>query len=182
MPQAKILIVEDEKDVLELIRYNLDRAGYETDTALTGRQALDKAIDFGPDLVLLDLMLPEIDGLEVCDNLKSNAETADIPVIMLTAKSTEQDILTGFAMDAADYITKPFSPRDLLARIRNCPASKSRRRRIELFDDISSSIRLLLKLLPSREAMTRQNDGIKITHLCVLGVKTRFLGVLMTPK
>jgi DNA-binding response OmpR family regulator len=117
MPQAKILIVEDEKDVQELIRYNLDRAGYETDTAVTGKLALEKTLEFKPDLILLDLMLPEMDGLQVCDNLKSNAETAGIPVIMLTAKSTAEDVIRGFEMDADDYITKPFSPRNLLARI-----------------------------------------------------------------
>lgn len=119
MSQVKILIVEDEKDVLELIRYNLDKNGYETDTALTGWTALEKAIDYKPDLILLDLMLPEIDGLEVCDNLKNNMETTAIPVVMLTAKGTEADIIKGLQMGASDYITKPFSPRDLLARIKH---------------------------------------------------------------
>jgi DNA-binding response OmpR family regulator len=117
MAQAKILIVEDEKDVVELIRYNLDKAGYLTDAALTGRQALEQALDNRPDLILLDIMLPEMDGLQVCDNLKENPATAAIPVVMLTAKSTPEDIIKGFQMRADDYITKPFSPRDLLARI-----------------------------------------------------------------
>lgn len=117
MSQAKILIVEDEKDVLELIRYNLEKAGYRTDTAVTGKLALEKTLEFKPDLILLDLMLPEMDGLQVCDNLKSSSQTAGIPVIMLTAKSTAEDMIRGFEMDADDYITKPFSPRDLLARI-----------------------------------------------------------------
>lgn len=117
MTHAKILIVEDEKDVLELIRYNLDKAGCLTDTALTGRQALEQALDIRPDLILLDIMLPEMDGLQVCDNLKENPATAAIPVVMLTAKSTPEDIIKGFQMRADDYITKPFSPRDLLARI-----------------------------------------------------------------
>lgn len=117
MSQTKILIVEDDKDVLELIRYNLNKAGYMTETAMNGRDALDMAIDTKPDLILLDLMLPLIDGLEVCYNLKENIETADIPVVMLTAKSTKEDIIKGLQMRADDYITKPFSPRDLLARI-----------------------------------------------------------------
>lgn len=117
MSQAKILIVEDEKDVLELIRYNLEKAGYRTDTAVTGKLALEKTLEFKPDLILLDLMLPEMDGLQVCDNLKSSSQTAGIPVIMLTAKSTAEDVIRGFEMDADDYITKPFSPRNLLARI-----------------------------------------------------------------
>jgi two-component system phosphate regulon response regulator PhoB len=119
MSQVKILIVEDEKDVLELIRYNLNNNGYGTETALTGWKALEKAIDYKPDLILLDLMLPEIDGLEVCDNLKNNTITAAIPVVMLTAKGTEADIVKGLQMGASDYITKPFSPRDLLARIKH---------------------------------------------------------------
>jgi len=117
MSQTKILIVEDEKDVLELIRYNLDKAGYVTETALTGQLALDKAIDSKPDLILLDIMLPEIDGLDVCYNLKTNINTKSIPVIMLTAKSSELDVMKGFEMGADDYITKPFSPRDLLVCI-----------------------------------------------------------------
>lgn len=125
MSRAKILIVEDEKDVLELIRYNLDKGGYGTDTALTGRQALDKAIDYAPDLILLDLMLPEIDGLEVCDNLKHNAATEAIPVVMLTAKGTEADMVKGFQVGASDYITKPFSPRDLLTRIKETLGRKT---------------------------------------------------------
>ena len=118
MPQTKILIVEDEKDVRELIRYTLNKNGYATDTAANGLEALDMAIDIKPDLILLDIMLPEIDGLEVCQNLKTNIRTAAIPVIMLTAKSTEEDIQKGLEMNADDYITKPFSPRDLLDRIR----------------------------------------------------------------
>lgn len=118
MASDKILIVEDEKDVMELIRYNLNRDGYGTDTALTGQQALDKAIDNKPDLILLDLMLPEIDGLEVCYNLKENVMTEAIPVVMLTAKGTEADIAKGLEMGADDYITKPFSPRILIERIK----------------------------------------------------------------
>ena len=118
MSQAKILIVEDENDVAELIRYKLEKAGYETDTAMTGPLALEKVLDNRPDLILLDIMIPEMDGLQVCDNLKNNPVTADIPVVMLTAKSSQEDIDAGFAMDADDYITKPFSPRDLLTRIR----------------------------------------------------------------
>lgn len=126
MVNKKILIVEDEKDVLELIRYSLDKAGYATDTALTGQEALYSAIDNKPDLILLDVMLPEVDGLEVCYNLKSNPATQNIPVIMLTAKSTEADIVKGIEMGADDYITKPFSPRVLLARIGDVLSRKNK--------------------------------------------------------
>lgn len=118
MSQEKILIVEDEDDVLELVRYNLQKDGYLTDCASTGQAALKKVKSGVPDLVLLDLMLPELDGLEVCRLLKADAQTAGIPVIMLTAKGTEADIVAGLEMGADDYITKPFSPRVLLARVR----------------------------------------------------------------
>ncbi len=118
MSHEKILIVEDEEDVLELVRYNLEKDGYLTDCATTGRAGLGKSKTGVPDLVLLDLMLPEIDGLEVCRLIKADPETAAIPVIMLTAKGTEADIVTGLEMGADDYITKPFSPRVLLARVK----------------------------------------------------------------
>jgi len=118
MADEKILIVEDEEDVLELIRFNLEKDDYLVETAMTGREALDKALAVSPDLILLDLMLPEIDGLEVCKTLKKDAKTDTIPVIMLTAKGTEADIVAGLEMGADDYITKPFSPRVLLARIK----------------------------------------------------------------
>lgn len=118
MADEKILIVEDEEDVLELIRYNLDKNGYRTESAMTGPAALTKAQTAGPDLILLDLMLPGVDGLEVCRTLKKDPKTNAIPVVMVTAKGTEADVVTGLEMGAADYITKPFSPRVLLARIR----------------------------------------------------------------
>ena len=118
MSHEKILIVEDEEDVLELVRYNLEKDGYLTDCATTGRAGLGKSKTGVPDLVLLDLMLPEIDGLEVCRLIKADPETAAIPVIMLTAKGTEADIVAGLEMGADDYITKPFSPRVLLARVK----------------------------------------------------------------
>jgi two-component system phosphate regulon response regulator PhoB len=118
MADGKILIVEDEEDVVELIRYNLTKNGYQVETAATGPIALSMAETIKPDLVLLDLMLPGFDGLEVCRNLKKDPKTSSIPVVMVTAKGSEADIVTGLEMGAADYITKPFSPRILLARIR----------------------------------------------------------------
>ena len=118
MAQNKILIVEDEEDVQELIRYNLEKNGYLSESAVDGKAALSKIRSSKPDLILLDLMLPKIDGLQVCRSLKGDAATSDIPVVMLTAKGTEADIVTGLEMGADDYITKPFSPRILLARIK----------------------------------------------------------------
>ncbi|MEM6259988.1 MAG: response regulator transcription factor [Planctomycetota bacterium] len=116
---ANILLVEDEQDLLELLRYNLTREGFSVQTAMTGEDGLKKARELGKelDLVLLDLMLPGIDGLEVCRTLKGRDHTASIPVIMLTAKGEESDIVRGLEYGADDYITKPFSPRVLLARI-----------------------------------------------------------------
>ncbi|MHB9068818.1 MAG: response regulator [Sedimentisphaerales bacterium] len=118
MANEKILIVDDEEDVLELVRYNLDKNGYKVETAATGEQALAKARAKLPDLIILDLMLPGIDGLDVCKKLKNDTKTQNIPVIMLTAKGEETDIVTGLELGADDYVTKPFSPKVLVARIR----------------------------------------------------------------
>jgi len=118
MAKENILIVDDEEDVLELVRFNLEKNGYKTETAVSGEEALKKAKAKRPDLIILDLMLPGIDGLEVCKNLKSDTKTENIPVIMLTARSEETDIVTGLELGAQDYITKPFSPKILIARVR----------------------------------------------------------------
>jgi len=118
MAKKNILIVDDEEDVMELIRYNLAKEGFNCDAAYSGRQALQKAQAVLPNLILLDLMLPEIDGLEVCRRLKSSSQTEHIPIVMVTAKSDEADIVAGLELGADDYITKPFSPKVLLARVR----------------------------------------------------------------
>jgi len=113
-----ILIVEDEEDIQELIQFNLKKEGYSIISAYDGEKAIDLAHKEKPNLVLLDLMLPGLDGLEVCRNLKQNNSTRNIPVIMLTAKTEDMDMVTGLELGADDYITKPFSPRILIARIR----------------------------------------------------------------
>ncbi|MGD8786848.1 MAG: response regulator [Phycisphaerales bacterium] len=118
MPKENILIVDDEEDVLELVRYNLDKNGYKVETAISGEEALTKARTKLPDLMILDLMLPGIDGLEVCKIVKNDAKTQNIPIIMLTAKGEEADIVTGLELGADDYVTKPFSPKVLIARVR----------------------------------------------------------------
>lgn len=112
----KILVVDDEQSIRELLEFNLKKNGYETLTAADGREALQKAE--GSDLILLDLMLPEIDGIEVCRRLKTAVKTADIPIIMLTAKAEEVDRIIGLEMGADDYVAKPFSMRELMARIK----------------------------------------------------------------
>lgn len=118
MPRENILVVDDEEDLLELVQYNLTREGYKVHTAATGEEALNIANSSKPDLIVLDLMLPGVDGLEVARKLKGNSDTAEIPIIMLTAKGEEADIVTGLELGADDYIPKPFSPRILLARVR----------------------------------------------------------------
>lgn len=113
-----ILIVEDEKDIARMIDYNLKKDGYKTIIVHDGEDAIDAAVAKAPDLVLLDLMLPGLGGLEVCKELKAKEKTALIPVIMLTAKSQETDKVVGLELGADDYVTKPFSPRELSARIK----------------------------------------------------------------
>ena len=118
MAKEKILVVDDEEDILELIRFNLVREGYKVLCAQSGEKALSIGQAEIPDLMVLDLMLPGIDGLEVTKVLKSDSRTRDIPIVMLTAKGEEADIVTGLELGADDYITKPFSPRVLVARVR----------------------------------------------------------------
>lgn len=113
-----VLIVDDEPDATELVSYNLTQAGYSVLAAKDGAEALEKARETKPDLILLDVMLPELDGMEVCKLLRNTAATAGIPIIMLTAKAAEVDRVLGLELGADDYVTKPFSPRELLLRIK----------------------------------------------------------------
>ena len=118
MAKETILVVEDEEDIRELLKYNLEKEGYQVFGAATGEEGLRAVRDRRPDLILLDLMLPGIDGLEVCRRIRGGAQTQHLPIIMLTAKGEEADIVTGLELGADDYIAKPFSPRVLLARLR----------------------------------------------------------------
>ncbi len=120
MTKAKetILVIEDEKNILELVKYNLEQEGYRVLTANRGDLGLDLAMKQNPDLLILDLMLPEISGIEICKTLKQNTKTTFIPIIMLTAKSQEADRILGLELGADDYVTKPFSPRELIARVK----------------------------------------------------------------
>jgi two-component system phosphate regulon response regulator PhoB len=118
MAHAHILVVDDEPDILELVRYNLTKNGYEVTGVLSGEEALSALRSSHPDLVILDLMLPGLDGLEVCKSMKNSTPTASIPIIMLTARAEDADVVTGLELGADDYLTKPFSPRVLLARIK----------------------------------------------------------------
>ena len=118
MLNEHILVVDDEESILELLEYNLARNGYRVTCSANGREALKLAESNSPDVILLDLMLPGIDGLRLCNILKNNPKTANIPIIMLTAKGGESDIVVGLEMGADDYVVKPFSPKVLIARIR----------------------------------------------------------------
>jgi DNA-binding response OmpR family regulator len=116
--KQKILVVDDESEAVELVEFNLKQAGFEVVTAADGEEAVKKAKASLPALVVLDLMLPEIDGLEVCKLLRRDAATAKIPILMLTAKAAEIDRVLGLEIGADDYVTKPFSPRELILRIK----------------------------------------------------------------
>lgn len=118
MASETILFIEDEKNIVELVKYNLEQEGFRVLTATRGDTGLSSALKSRPALVLLDLMLPGMSGLEVCKTLKLNEKTRLIPIIMLTAKSTESDKVIGLELGADDYMTKPFSPRELVARIK----------------------------------------------------------------
>ena len=114
----KVLLVEDEPDILDMVQYNLEHAGFEVLTAGDGEEALVLVKDQSPSIVVLDLMLPGMDGLEVCKTLKQARETKDIPVLMLTARKDEVDRILGLELGADDYVVKPFSPRELVLRVR----------------------------------------------------------------
>jgi phosphate regulon transcriptional regulator PhoB len=115
---ARVLVVEDEADVAEMIRYNLGKEGYDVRVAANGTDALRQVKDARPDVILLDIMVPHLNGWEICRRLKQDRETVAIPVIMVTGRVEEGDKVLGFEMGADDYVTKPFSPRELLARVR----------------------------------------------------------------
>lgn len=116
--RPKILVVDDEPEAVELVEFNLKQAGYSVVTAADGAEALAKARTAQPSLIVLDLMLPEVDGLEVCKMLRRDPATASIPIVMLTAKAAEIDRVLGLELGADDYITKPFSPRELVLRVK----------------------------------------------------------------
>lgn len=118
MGQERILIVDDELDILELISYNLRKEGYEVESVQSGEQALRAMASNPPDAVLLDLLLPGVDGIETCRRIKKDERFRNTPVLMLTARTEDSDIVTGLEVGADDYITKPFSPKVLVARLR----------------------------------------------------------------
>jgi two-component system phosphate regulon response regulator PhoB len=159
MSRERILVVDDEEDLLELVNYNLSREGYRVETVATGEAALAAARRHLPDLIVLDLLLPNVDGLEVCRLLKSDPQTKAIPVIMLTAKSEESDMVTGLELGADDYMTKPFSPRVLLARIK---AMLRRKAKPTANDDDAIRVRELL-IHPGRHEVMIDGKPLELT-------------------
>lgn len=118
MSKTTVLVIDDEKDLLELVRYNLEKEHFDVIVAADSKKGLEIAQRHQPDLLVLDLMMPGIGGLDICRTLRSDSGTANIPILMLTAKAAEADRVIGLEMGADDYLTKPFSPRELVARVR----------------------------------------------------------------
>lgn len=159
MTKERILVVEDEEDILELVRFNLSREGYSVMGAASGEEAWKLAASELPDLIVLDLMLPGMDGLEVTKMIKNDPRTRDIPIIMLTAKGEESDIVTGLELNADDYITKPFSPRILVARVRAVL-----RRKIKEPEDESSVLKIHdLVIHPGRHEVLVEGEPVELT-------------------
>ena len=161
----KILIVDDEKPISDIIKFNLTKEGYETVTAFDGREAIAKFDEENPDLIILDLMLPELDGLEVAKEVR---KTSHIPIIMLSAKDSEFDQVIGLEIGADDYVTKPFSNRELLARVK---AHLRRTENIESAvaeENASSSNSEItigdLKILPDAFVAQKRGEDIELTH------------------
>jgi two-component system phosphate regulon response regulator PhoB len=157
----QILVVEDEQDIRELVRYNLAKEGYQVEQAATGEEALRKARARPPDLVVLDLMLPGVDGLEVCRRLKADRATAAAAILMLTAKGEEADVVAGLEVGADDYVVKPFSPRVLLARIR----AVLRRREPEVSPAESVISHESLRIDPARHRVIAAGQPVSLTAL-----------------
>ena len=159
MSKERILVVDDEEDILELVRYNLAKEGYHVTGAITGEDALKKAGVEAFDLIVLDLMLPGIDGLEVTKKLKNNRATKQIPIVMLSAKGEEADIVTGLELGADDYITKPFSPKVLIARVRTA----LRRKNITPDDHVAVVHIHNIEIHPGRRSVLANGNPVDLT-------------------
>jgi two-component system, OmpR family, alkaline phosphatase synthesis response regulator PhoP len=159
--KPRVLVVDDEDDLLELVRYNLAKDGYEVECVGSGEQALLSARANPPDLVVLDLMLPAVDGLEVCRRLKADAKTRDVLIVMLTAKGEEADMVAGLERGADDYIAKPFSPRVLSARVRALLRREETRRleEREVTIDVHE-----LSIHPGRHEATLAGRPLELTY------------------
>lgn len=161
MSKEKILVIEDEEDILALVHFNLVRAGFRVECALSGEEGFQKARDHQPDLIVLDLMLPGMDGLEVCRRLRKAPDTKGCPIIMLTARGEESDIVHGLEVGADDYLPKPFSPQVLLARVR---ALLRRHARAESPLEQEEPIQVFdLFIHPGRNRVTAGGEPVELT-------------------
>ncbi len=160
MAKKRILLIEDEEDIQELVSFHLGKEGYAVTAIGSGENAVDAAVKATPDLILLDLMLPGIDGLQVCRNLRNDPRTQQIPIVMVTAKGEETDIVTGLEVGADDYIIKPFSPKVLVARIRNI----SRRKARDSADDASPITAHDLVIHPGRHEVMLKGKRVDLTY------------------
>lgn len=160
MNKGRVLVVEDEDAIRELIVFNLEQQGFETIEAADGQEALKQVEEEEPDLIILDLMLPKMDGLEVCQKIRYSKGHAHVPIIMLTARGEEVDRILGLEMGADDYVTKPFSPRELLARVK---AILRRLAQPQAGADHSELKAGLLEIDLSRHLATFQNDELELT-------------------
>jgi DNA-binding response OmpR family regulator len=161
MRKTTLLVIEDDPDIVELLRYNLEREGMRVLVATDGERGLADALRHPPDLVLLDLMLPGLEGLEVCRRLRTHDETRGVPVLVLTAKGEETDVVLGLEMGADDYLTKPFSPRELLARVR------ALLRRVQRATEEGGKTRIELQGLVldlTRHEVLNQGDPVPLTR------------------
>jgi len=156
-----VLIIEDDHDIRELIRFNLNREGYRVSESADGKDGLSKANATGFDLILLDLMLPGMSGLEICRSLKANPQTANTPIIMVSAKGEEADIIVGLELGADDYVVKPFSPRILLSRIK----AVIRRRRTPVLTSAGASIKLdNLEIHEGKREVLVDGHAVELTY------------------
>jgi two-component system phosphate regulon response regulator PhoB len=160
MAKEKILVVEDEADILELVRYNLSREGYHVTGTLSGEDALRKVRSDPFDLIVLDLMLPGMDGLTFTKTLKNDSRLRSIPIIMLTAKGEEADIVTGLELGADDYMTKPFSPKVMVARVR----AALRRHKEEPQDEMAIVKIYDLEINPGRRSVMAKGEPVDLTY------------------
>lgn len=160
MSKGKVLVVDDEDAIRELIVFNLEQQGFETLEAATGFEAIEQVEEGEPDLVILDVMLPGMDGLEVCQKLRRSAAYAHLPILMLTARSEEVDRVLGLEIGADDYVTKPFSPRELTARVKAILRRMNQPQSTEVTDELSIGV---LKIDPSRHLATFQGVELELT-------------------
>ena len=164
MVRQSVLVVEDEEDIRELVSYNLLKEGYQVAGVASGEEALAAVESKPPDLVLLDIMLPNLDGLGVCRKLKDNPRFKAIPIIMLTAKGEESDIVAGLNMGADDYITKPFSPKVLLARVQAVLRRAEAERAAPEDDEDSEVVEVRnLTIHPGRHEVFVENEPVELT-------------------